>query len=376
MDSVEKFMEKDTIEKKNKRGRKKGETIRREQAIIFKSNFKNLLNRLNTSYYLLRYPNLDEERTHRNALVGWDELPSYAALAHCNNFDPETDSLPTLGTVRKIVEFQNKNLVPSISVHDFLNKDLSAWEFNSIELSPLLVDPAFLRTYLGFYWGTELPGTLRIGLIKFYSEETPSKRWIIGENLSPEEYRMLNPNRLKTVMVAGLSSLDPQIISEAQTLIQGVVSGRGFKKYDADNKRFTVYHGLCEISANTLTAVMERVGASDQKCMLSVDLTLFRNSERKRLYLGGCGMMMWSAGQKVAKICLADEETCAAWINLEDCSLRNHLSPPFELRELPVRDSSGDTTLYFADEPIRLGRDDDCRWFEYLAAKKAIYERG
>ena len=321
---------------------RKSRSASAEHARNIHTNYCHMLRRLNTSTYELASP---EYKGYR-PFGGYDNLPSYTTLVKIATQDTPQCSVRV---ARKLVDFHNANLKPSISLDDFLSKDLSDVAFQSRnEESSLIVDPSFFRTYMGFYWGTEAKGVVRSAMIRFYPEDAPDQKWSEEDLMNPGTYQNISPQRLRAVMIFGLRNFDHDSLNDCNALMKNIINGQPFDKVKVDGNRWFVYRGQMEITADTVTAVMSRPENSAQKCVFSMDVALFRKSERAKSYIGGCGILFQTHNQRVMKLCLADKELFCGLIEGSDPRLKQHLSPPFD-----------------PEEPIRLGRDDEL-WYGYL----------
>ena len=113
--------------------------IKTSEAIILAKNFNCMLTILNQNIYTLTAKGMDNESIDR-------DLPSTKTLYSIQNGEPVS-----LGSVRKLVQFWNKNISPEIRYDDLLNDELSTKDYKKIvqiSLSPDKVCGAYECYYI------------------------------------------------------------------------------------------------------------------------------------------------------------------------------------------------------------------------------------
>ena len=336
-----------------KRGRKKAKCIKVEQASTFHANLNFLYFTLNTTCYKLRSPS-DSLEKYRTRFVNWTLLPNYCTLSRCSTM-LETGYLPTINTVRKIVDFYNQNITPAVTVIEFLTQTITHGKPIDA-ISRFVFNPAFLNSYLGIYWSSDEKEHKHAAVISFYSEEAPEKDWVEDIRASNGVIGKYNPERLSAIMISGIRSITKDTLDTCRDLI---AEYKHYGKCDPlvlDLNHLKMFSGPLELTRSTMTVVFSRINAVDQKQFLLVNTNGFLTSGREsRPYLGGNGFLVKNSGPKVSNILLALQPVFEPAFLDQRISLSSDELDQFLVPDVPDK------------EPVEI-RTGDSDWFGYLSA--------
>lgn len=136
--------------------------ITEEENIFFHKNLEYFKRICEFRPYLLK-----PECKETNKPFRLDVGPCYKTWHECQ----KEDYIPSIHTVEKIIRFFNENITPSISIRDFLGKDLTQTENMYQKKKYQSEDSFLLGKYYCYYYSDEAQeGTVYGGFLKIYRE--------------------------------------------------------------------------------------------------------------------------------------------------------------------------------------------------------------
>lgn len=244
---------------------------------MFHKNYRYMWQKLNTTHYFVKgpsaYSHFSTSDSPSSAMVeyakarikGVDLLPSYAVCSRCNSNE---DYEPTDRIVMKIVAFYNQNIMPEVSVNEFLHKDLSLTD-EYRQTKGTVLDERFSGIYYGYYISDSNSVDILGSVLKIYKED----------------------GILKAAIVTGIRS-DSELLGDSiNELFQGdSISKKDFDSYysskSIDDMRCYYYEGIVEITGDSVFILFRGSDEEERKLVFTLNTKSFP-ARLKRDYIGG-----------------------------------------------------------------------------------------
>ena len=271
-------------------------------------------------------------------------LPSYSIMCkcyYCADKNTDMDYRPTLGIVRKVVDFFNANIIPATTTNEFISQKLAETDtiYTVSNSKMLLYNQRFISRYMMFYNSED---GIRGGLIDIFTPMGKAE----------------DPKSIRATLLMGLrreSLFENKDIDDFLYAVQN--PDKNSEKYiDLEREQYHAYNGSVELTNEALVAELSDISDRRNKMFISVDITGFIKTDiqRTRNYLGGLGYAMTANGPlgvRIMRFVMAERKSFSGQITMAETA--DYLNIPAAKGKYLTLNEKLDRT-----------------WYNFLAAKR------